>query len=299
MEIGLIFALLTTASFAISAISVRRGVYRAGESFTAVVISLFIGTLLFSIIMLFTADWDSVWSISWRGFALLGGAGIIHFVAGRFFMYTSVRLIGANKSSAIVRTSIFYAVILGIIVFDETLTTPAILGILLIAGGAILAGIEKRGFNAEEQSKSSKVQLKGILSGLGAGLCWGVSGVLIKLATEEISSPFTGTFIPYLAAFPIVAVLLFRKKRREQLLQLRRSALIPLIISAVAVAVAHIFRYTALRYSPVSLVTPLMSSEVLLILLFSFLLNRKIEVFTWKVILGMVATAVGAVLIFY
>ncbi len=174
-----------------------------------------------------------------------------------------------------------------------------VLGILCITGGVTLVSIEKKGVGVEKQSELSKIKTKGILSGLAAGFFWGISPILVKPGVEEIGSPSTGAFVSFVFASLILAGILFRKGQREKLMKLRRSSLILLIIAGILITTAHLFRYTALSYSPVSLVTPFISIEVVLLLILSFLLNRKLEVFTWRVIVGMVAAAVGAILISY
>lgn len=291
MEVGLIFALLSAVCFAGSQAFVKRATSQTGESLSAVFVSVFIGILLFSFLLLFIGEWDKIWSLSWQGFVLLGIAGIIHFVVGRFLNYSSVRLIGANKTSAFTRTSLFYSVSFGLIFLNEPLTAFLIPGVMCIGAGATLVSIEKEG-------KIPQTQGKGVLYGLGAGFFYGTSGVLIKPAIAEIGSPFAAAFVSYVAAFILIACLLFRRGQLEQLTQLPRQSLIPLAITGVSVSVAQLLRYIALSYSPVSVVQPLISTSILFILLFSFLLNRNVEVFTWKVITGIVATALGAFILF-
>ncbi len=292
MELGPILALLAAACFGVSTTFVRRGVVEARESFSVLVIGLWVGTLFFSVLLLCTSEWNKLWSLSWQGFVLLGAAGIIHFIMGRFLYYSAVRLIGANRASGITRTSAFYAVTLGVLFLNEPLTMFLIFGVLCLAGGATLISVEK----GEE---TSKIRAKGILAALGAAFCWGLSGVLIKPAVEEIGSTIAGALISYVAA-SIIAILYvsFGKKQREQLIQLRRATLIDFFIAAVFTSAAQLLRYVALSYSPVSVVEPLLGTSVLFTLLLSFVLIRKIEVFTWKVILGIVVTVVGTFLLF-
>ena len=111
MDIGLVFALLAAFTFSLGTVSMRRGVFQAGESLTGVLISITIGAILFSLIILSTRDWIELFSLSWQAFTLLGAAGIVHFVLGRTLNYTAWRLIGANIGTAIIRTQMFYAVI--------------------------------------------------------------------------------------------------------------------------------------------------------------------------------------------
>jgi drug/metabolite transporter (DMT)-like permease len=291
MEIGLIFALLSAVALALTTVFLRRGTFRTGESFTAVIISIFIGTIFSLCLVLFTADWDKLWSLSWQGFALLGTAGIIHFVLGRLLGYSCIRLIGANRGIIILRTQILYAVIFGILLLNESLTTFLVLGVLCLAGGVTLVSVEKGG-------KVTKIDGRGILAGLGGAFFWGISGVLIKPAVEEIGSPYPAVFISYTAASVAIAGLLLRQEQRQQLIQLHRQSITPLVLTGIFATIAQLFRYAALSYSPVSVVTPLIGINVLFTFFLSFLLNRNIEVFSWKVFIGIVVTVVGAFLLF-
>ncbi len=297
MEIGLVFAILVAVSFGASDIFVRRGMLKAGESYTAVFIGLLIGIILFPLMISFNAEWDKVWSLSSQEIGLLVGAGVIHYIGGRFLYYAGVRLIGANKGSAISKTDILASVVLGIVILNESLTISLMLGVLFILPGVILVSVEKQAASAGGESNTPANQLKGIISCLGAGLFWGASGVLIRPAVREIGSPFVGVFVSYISAALIMAGLLFRRQQRGHLVKLNRSALVPIIIAAVLTSVANIFRYTALSYSPVSLVRPIESTYILYLLLFSFLFNRKIEVFTPKVIIGMLLVVAGTVIL--
>lgn len=291
MEKGLIFALLTAVSFAVSTVYMRKAVHQTGESFTGVAISVFTGALFFTVTLFFSGDWGKLWSVSDQAVILLVTAGISHFVLGRWLSYSCYRLIGANRGSAIIKTQIFYAVILGVVLLNEVLTGFLVLGVLCIAGGAILVSTQKG-------DEIAKVRGKGILAGVGGAFFWGTSGVLIKPAITELGSSNAAAFISFAAASLVFAGLLFGKKQREQLSQLNRKSLIHIIIAGTFSSTAQLFRYTAFRYSPVSQVAPLIGTNSLLIFFLSFLLSRNIEVFTWKVFVGIAATVLGTFLLF-
>ena len=158
MKVGLIFALLSTAGFAAAQVFLRRGTFRAGEAFSAVPISLFIGTTLFTAMLFFTAEWYKIWSLSWQGFILLGAGGISHFVIGRLLSFSCIRLIGANKAVVIQRTMLLYSVSFAVIFLHESLTIYLVVGILCIAVGPVLASLGK-------EKTVSQLQGKGILVG--------------------------------------------------------------------------------------------------------------------------------------
>lgn len=300
MEKGLIFALFSAVSFAASTVSVRRGISETGESFTAVAISVFIGVPFFTAAVLLTREWSKLWSLSGQGFLLLGIAGVIHFVAGRLLSYNAYRLIGANKASTFLQTSPFYAAIFGVVFLNETVTISLILGVLCIFAGVVLVSSERQGVSEGKQRRFSGGDIKGIVAAFGGAVCWGTSPVLIKPAVAEIGSPSAAALVSYVAASIVMVCFLFRREHREQMVQPRFFAsLVPLLTAGVFTSIAQLLRYTALNYSPASKVTALATTNNLFVFLFSFLINRKIEVFTVKVALGMLATAIGAFLICY
>ena len=291
MQLGLIFALLAAVFFGANLVTVRRGVSKEGESSSAVIISVAIGTLFFAFSLLFTDDWHRLWSLSWRGFALLAGAGILNFIVGRFLLYIGVRLIGANRTAPILNTSTLYSVSIGVIFLHEPLTVFLILGAVCIAGGASLVSDGK-------EEGTSKIQGRGVLSALAGAVCLGTSAVLIKLGVAEVGSPFAAAFISYAAAFIIMLGLLFDRTRRERIVRLPSLSLILFILAGIFAAMAHAFRYLALSRSPVSVVQPLVSTSVLSVLIVSLLINRNIEMFNWRVYTGTAAAIAGIFLLF-
>lgn len=291
MELGPILAILSAVVFAGMVVLIRRGVYQSEESSPAAAISTLVGTPLFLFILPLTGDWNRLWSLSWQGFASLGIAGIMQFVLGRYLLFNAIRLIGANKTIAISRTNILFAVIFGIVFLKESLTTLLVLGILCIMAGAALVSFEK-------EEEVFRLQTKGVFLVLSGALSVSIASVLIKSAMGEVGSPYVATFISYMAAFLLWTILLLQKEQRDQLFQLPRSSLFILSMAAILGLVGQLLRYAALNYSPVSVVQPLIGTVVLFTLFFSFLLNRSIDVFNWRVFLGIVVVVTGTFLFF-
>jgi len=299
MEKGLIFMVFAAVAFALAGVLVRKGAAQTGESFTSTAISIFLGLALFAVALCITGEWSLLNSISERGFILFGVAGILHFVAGRALIFNGFRLIGSNKANPFVGTSIFYTVILGILFLNEPLNVLLIPGVLCIFTGAVLISTEKRSVAVEEKKGLLGTEVKGILSTLSGAVCWGLSPIVIRMGIGEVGSPYVGAFISYVAACIVEAIFFLRRQHREQLFQLPFfKALVPIVISGFLMATGQLLRYTSLSYSPASLVAPIASTGALFTVIFSFLINRQIEVFTLKVVLGMAATVVGTFLLF-
>jgi drug/metabolite transporter (DMT)-like permease len=288
MDTGLILALIAAVSFAAGIVMVRKTAGEAGESFSVTAISVFIGIPFFAIAILISGEWSKLLNISWHALALLGSAGIIHFIIGRLLGYNSFRLIGANKATPFTMTNRFYTVLFSFLFLKETITLYIIFGVLCMFAGAALISTEKRSIAGKKEKSLSRSEVKGILAALGAALCWGITPVLIKPGVEEIGS-----------AAIVMGCLLLNRPRRKQLTQLPlKKSVLPMAIAGMFTATGQLLYYTALGQSPASVVTPLLSIQILFIFFFSLLINRKIEVFTPKVFLGMAATVAGTFLLF-
>jgi drug/metabolite transporter (DMT)-like permease len=298
MDTGLILAIVAAVSFSAGIVLVRKTAGEAGESFSVTAISVFVGIPFFAIAIFSSGDWSQVYHISWRVLALLSAAGIIHFIFGRLLGYNAFRLIGANRATVYTMTNRFYTVLFSAIFLGETITYYIAFGVLLMFAGAALITTEKK--NATEgKKKLSRDEVKGILYALGAALCWGITPVLIKPGVEEIGSSSAGAFVSYCTAAIVMMLLLLNRQRRAQLTQLPlKKSIVPMSIAAVFTAGGQLLYFTALGQSPASVVTPLISIQILFIFLFSFLINRKIELFTPKVFIGMAATLAGTFLLF-
>jgi len=298
MDTGLILAIIAAVSFSAGIVLVRKTAGEAGESFSVTAISVFVGIPFFAIAIIASGEWSHLIGISWRAVALLGSAGIIHFIFGRLLGYNAFRLIGANRATVYTMTNRFYTVLFSALFLGEEITYFIVFGVLLMFAGAVLITLERKG-GKEKRKGLSRDEVKGILLALAAALCWGVTPILIKPGVAEIGSSSAGAFVSYCAATVAMGLLLLNGQRRKQLTQLPfKKSVLPMATAGAFTAGGQLLYYTALGMSPASVVTPLLSIQVLFIFFFSFLINRRIELFTPKVFIGMGATLAGTFLLF-
>jgi len=298
MDTGLILAIIAAVSFSAGIVLVRKTAGEAGESFSVTAISVFVGIPFFAIAIIASGEWSHLIGISWRAVALLGSAGIIHFIFGRLLGYNAFRLIGANRATVYTMTNRFYTVLFSALFLGEEITYYIVFGVLLMFAGAVLITLERKG-GKEKRKGLSRDEVKGILLSLAAALCWGVTPILIKPGVAEIGSSSAGAFVSYCAATVAMGLLLLNGQRRKQLTQLPfKKSVLPMATAGAFTAGGQLLYYTALGMSPASVVTPLLSIQVLFIFFFSFLINRRIELFTPKVFIGMGATLAGTFLLF-
>ena len=78
---------------------------------------------------------------------------------------------------------------------------------------------------------------------------------------------------------------------------LDRSARWWFLLSAANSFLANLFRFWALALAPVTLVVPLMRSAAIFRLIFNYFINRSLETFEPRVLVGIFISVIGAVLL--
>jgi drug/metabolite transporter (DMT)-like permease len=296
--IGQFLALLSAVSLSCGSVFIRKAVFRIGESNAAYYISIFIGTIIFSLALVFSGEAGQLKTVSIHALVYLIGAGIVGAVIGRRLSYSSLKLVGATLTSPLLNISTVVAVIIGITLMGELLTLGKALGILLIVIGAVLISTEGGDIKGYSKNISRNDLLKGIACALSAGICYGISPVLVKLGIREGNHPITAAFIINATAMVYVLLMLVRHGEKQKIKGLNRDSLLPVIFGSVFQTLAQFCRYWALDHSPVSVVTPLISTATFITIILSYAVNRNIELFTWKIIVGAVFVVSGVFIVF-
>ena len=94
--LGVLFALISTASFSFNTVMVRRGVVRASASAGAFV-TVLMGVPMFAVAALVSGQLFRAAELPGTGYILLSVAGIMHFGFGRYCNYRAVGAIGATR----------------------------------------------------------------------------------------------------------------------------------------------------------------------------------------------------------
>lgn len=308
--LGVLFALLSTASFSMNAILVRRGVAKASASAGAFV-TVLIGVPLFLIGALVTGQIVNVLDIDGIGYLLLGSAGVIHFVVGRYFNYRAISAIGAARSGPIQTLTIPYSILVAFFTLGEGITVGQGFAIALImVGPAIMverrAGAKKpapaaapAGGSGEQAHPHFEMrQLEGYVTAMLAAVGYGTSPILIRAALEDATGvSVLGGLIAYTAASLVLLASLIIPGRRNLISAMNLSTVRLFFGAGFFVFLAQMFRFTALSMAPVAIVTPLQRSGTLFTLVLSWAMNRHLENITGRVVLGVVVSVAGAVLL--
>ena len=119
METGLVLSLFASFSFAMAAVVVRKASAVAGEAFTSMAYSVFVGLPYFVLVLSFTGHWGELSGITWRVFLLLGAGtvlgGLPALLAG-----------GLASTASTGETPVFLALAVGGSIFLLVLVSPLV-----------------------------------------------------------------------------------------------------------------------------------------------------------------------------
>ena len=296
MMIGSVFALLAAVFFASNTILIRRAVLKVSDASLGTLISVPMGVPLFFILMLFTGQVGVLFRFSWQAIVWLSVAGALHFVVGRSLYYGCVQLVGANIAGILRRTNILVSVVLGITLLSEPLTWKLAVGVTLIITGITLTGLSPQAIRSAD-GKIARIPIKAVLLGFGCGLAWGISPILIKLGLKGTGTAIPGAFISFSAATVLLGISLIGRQRRTAASQLTPLAAGLFFSAGLFSFSANLVRYLALSLAPASVVTPLVSTEPVFMMIFSFIFNRRLEIFSRPVIFGSIFVVLGTILL--
>ncbi|MBI4286092.1 MAG: DMT family transporter [Chloroflexi bacterium] len=302
MGIAALLSVFTAVFLALINITARRAVTKVTDAGIGVLISVPAAVPFYLVILAAIGQANAIVGFSWQGYLWLAGAGLFHFVIGRRLNYRCIQAVGANLATILVGISPLVTAAIGIWVLGETFTWKLFIGVLLVTFGLMSIGVTPQTFRHGGRLFSN-ISRKALFTGLGAGAAWGISPIFIKEGfaasnpTPGLGFPIAAAFISHLAAAIVMGFSLRQSKRRGDLFHMNGMAAIAFVLSGLSGGMAHLLRYTALSMAPASVVVPIMYTAPIFTIFFSYLLNRKLEVFSVPVIIGMVAMVVGSILV--
>ncbi len=247
---------------------------------------------MFGIPAALIGDLPKLWSMSVLGLTTLGAAGIIHFVIGRTMTYESIRLVGANRASPIISTSILVTVILGIILLHEPAGVNVMVAATLVVIGLILlSSAEQPGENVSTAAPS-----RGLGLALLSALFFGISPLLVRVGVLEAGSAVIGALVSYVFALVVYVAPLVWQRRRVS--QFTKEKSLSLFLAAILVNLGQLARYGALAIMPVTIASQIISTYPLFALGVGYGINRRFEAFGLRIIVGVVVVVAGIFALF-
>jgi drug/metabolite transporter (DMT)-like permease len=298
---SVLFALLAAAGFAAANVCTRRATLW-GPPVQGTRLTIVVALPVLALMAALLGEMGEVARLPWQVYALFGAAGVVHFIVGRFSYYSSVQALGAARATVV--TSAFMpltTIVIAILVLDETFTWLTGLGALLVTlGPIVMAQGERQPGNPDGAAMTEAVARRlrhGALFGALAAVCWGTTPVLVKLALRESDLPVLGLFLSYSAALLVVALNLTLPAERRGFTGMVPEGLRWYTVVGLVTVVAQWLHYQALSVGAAIPVILLLQSVPLFVIVFTILMNRRLERVTPAVVLGSVLVMAGAAII--
>lgn len=312
---GSLFAFLSAFGFSLANVMIRKGTTATSKNngaFISMVLTTAISGIVFTIIGL-SRGWPIV---TWKGVFWFCFAGVLTTFFGRTLLFTSIQLLGSVRATALKRLNPFFAVIFGVALLGEQITTTLILGMFLIFISFALLIYENYKTNQKEQSKeiaasletgkeqnSSTNNLKKILAisyiyGILSSICYALGYVVRKVGLGEIDEPFFGTFLGAgVGALIFVVMAIFKERYRLPVKAAFTKFEFWLFGAGVATSLGQIFYFIALSKIEVTRVALISSVEVVFTLFLSVILLKKVENLNGPVIIASILSMAGAMIL--
>ncbi len=309
--IGPIFGILTGASFAVSGVVARRGVLYA-SALQGMYVTVLAGVPLFLIAGAVSGQMFRLSVFSGADWLLLTISGLTNMLIGRYCNYRAVRALGANGSTPLRSFAVLIAVVSAIVFLGEEMTTAKGFGIallviaplLMLEGRSKAAPVPSGGAEPQSSETPSKTepvfvrrQAEGYFFGLATAVGYGSSPLLMRMALENTGMGVAGGLISYMTAAGAMLLILAIPGQLASVMGMNRAAIPWFAAGTVSSFMAHLFRYVAISLAPVTVVAPLVETNSLFTIAYSYALNRQTEVFNGRTIAAMLLSMVGAALL--
>jgi transporter family protein len=297
LGLGFFFALFSSASLGLTVVSIRRGVL-IGSPAVATLITVLLGVPLFLAVTAATGQLFRGSEIATDGYIALALTGALQMAIGRYSFYRSIQAMGGNQAELFQALQVPISIAIAFVFLGETFDLKTAIGVgLVMAGPAVVVLAKGSPKPAGAASAAPPVRMReGLLFGAIAIASFSVGDVLARCGLAETGLGLLGGRVIYSAAAVALVSWVIASRRLYELRQARPATRWFLAAASIGF-IAQMSRYMALAVAPVYGVVPLMRTVPLFVLGFSFLLNRRLEVFSPKLVAGVLVAVAGLVVI--
>ncbi len=281
-----IFAVSAGLFFALSSIYTRWGLERASSG-SAVLITALANVVIFWPLFLIFAPFESI--SSWAVLAFIGAGASGPFL-GRLLLFTGMARVGVSVATPLYNIQVLFAVIGGVIFFNETLTPFVGLGTVVLLSGVAMLSLDASGGNKDQPRR-----LKDLAFPLASGFFFAVSFMLRKWGLEIKPEVYLG--LAMMASTSFFTAFVVGPIQGKPLSFPKGHPLVMFAIAGLLTNVAQLFSLNAILKGDLVVVIPLQNTQPLFALLFTALFLRKLERITKVVVAGAMLVVAGAVLV--
>jgi len=235
---------------------------------------------------------DRAGALSTTDYVLLGLAGLLNFIGGRYSNFRAIHAIGANLTAPLRTLAILLSAVL-----DEELTALRGTGIAFLIAAPLIAFSQSSQMRAELKGGTVLKLTEGFSFATLASVSYAFANFLIGYVLVGTGLSILGAAVAHAAAAAVMLATLAWPGRLRSIGALgMRSLYVFLAVTAVMVTV-QILRFAAFERAPVAVVSALIETLGFFGFGFAYLFNRHLEAFSPQVVAGVVLAVVGAVVL--
>ena len=285
---GIALALLSALSFGLSQILVRKNLEKSNFVYISLTVTIMGNIILWPLALTFT----NLNTINPEGLLLFVFAGLLAPGIARLFYFKGMETAGISANASIFATYPLYTSITAILLLGEALTAENWIGLACIIAGVIFVGRTIN--NGDTQTKSTTK--KGLIVPILGSLAIAFSQIVRKEGLNIYNQPLLGVAVGYSTSLIVYLLLLFFSDGARAS-RFSRKDLQMFWKPGVGIAAGWLLSFLALSQEMVSIVAPILQTELLFILFFAYIFLRKLEKFSFKLIASAFLIVAGVILI--
>lgn len=300
---GVIFALLSAASWGISNALIRRAQVNTPYSihigtFLTIVINNIINIIILAILLMVQGPIG----VNGTGIIFFAVGGLLNSCIGRSLLFLSFGRIGAARGGVVKGIMPIFVIIGGIVFLNERISKFMWLGIAVILCGVYTISFDlshqvKKDEN-ENMSKERKRYLRGgIFIGIAA-CCFLASGNLLRKAgLDYINSAVFGVSVGSFAGLLFYGGYLLIKGEKDQIMLALKTFNNDYLIGGAFTSAALYFLFLSMQLIPISVTNSVAAGEPLFSIIMSYWLLNNRENITGRTILGGCLIITGCIIL--
>ncbi len=285
---GIILALFSALSFGISQILVRKNLDKSNFVYISLTVTIMGNIILWPLALTFT-DFNK---LNPEGLILFIIAGLLAPGIARLLYFKGMKNVGISKNASIFATYPLYTSVIAVLMLGEILNPENWIGIACIIIGVIFVG---RNINSNKNQPTNTSKKRFIVPMLGS-LAIAFSQIIRKEGLNLYNQPILGVAVGYSTSLIVyLLLLLFSADAGDSKFSIEDLKLF--WKPGVGIAAGWLLSFLALSQEMVSIVAPILQTELLFILIFAYLFIRKLENFSFQLIVSAFLIILGVILI--
>ena len=314
-----LFAILSAAGVGFNSACVQLGMrYSQVTGAQALIINLIAGNIILIIVGTIVFLKHGVPELNLWGIVFFTLAGLMGPFFGRLLSFSAIKRIGATHTSVYRMSDIFFTMLLALFLLNDEIKLKGLIGSILLTAGVVILLKEKVKPASGDSGKAPTVPIldsvmkeennlcrymkgcfhSGVFLALTCGMFFSFGGIFREFGIDLIPSAILGTLISTLVALVANSIYTFSTKQWGNNWEISRKSVICFALGGFGNSLGILTFFLALMNGvPVAMVAALKSTSPLFTLFFSWIMLRKVEKFSLKLVTSIFLVIIGSTLI--